>query len=231
MPEKRTLFEKIWNAHLVAEPSGRSSILYIDLHLVHEVTSPQAFDGLRTAGRRVRQPLRTVATVDHNVPTEPRGTPITDAIAARQIEALQKNCREFGIRLFDMDSPEQGIVHVIGPELGLTQPGMTIVCGDSNTSTHGAFGALAFGIGTSEVEHVMATGCLLLSHPKTMKIQFNGRLRKGITAKDMILKLIQIIGVHGATGYVLEYCGESIRGLSMEQRMTICNMSIECGAR
>ncbi len=147
MPEKRTLFEKIWNAHLVAEPSGRSSILYIDLHLVHEVTSPQAFDGLRTAGRRVRQPLRTVATVDHNIPTEPRGTPITDAIAARQIEALQTNCREFGIRLFDMDSPEQGIVHVIGPELGLTQPGMTIVCGDSHTSTHGAFGALAFGIG------------------------------------------------------------------------------------
>src|SRR6202040_3242245 len=181
----RTLFEKIWNAHLVAEPSGRSSILYIDLHLVHEVTSPQAFDGLRTAGRRVRQPLRTVATVDHNIPTEPRGTPITDAIAARQIEALQNNCREFGIRLFDMDSPEQGIVHVIGPELALTQPGMTIVCGDSHTSTHGAFGALAFGIGTSEVEHVLATQCLPQSLPKTFRITVDGKLGPAVTAKDI----------------------------------------------
>src|ERR1700720_1430151 len=231
MAAQKTLFEKIWNAHLVAEPSGRSSILYIDLHLVHEVTSPQAFDGLRTAGRRVRQPLRTVATVDHNIPTEPRGTPITDAIAARQIEALQKNCREFAIRLFDMDSPEQGIVHVIGPELGLTQPGMTIVCGDSHTSTHGAFGALAFGIGTSEVEHVLATQCLAQQTPKTMKINVRGRLEEGVTAKDLALGIIGQIGTDGATGHVIEYSGEAVRGLSMEGRMTLCNMSIEAGAR
>src|ERR1700730_4423308 len=231
MPEKRTLFEKIWNAHLVAEPSGRSSIFYIDLHLVHEVTSPQAFDGLRTAGRRVRQPLRTVATVDHNIPTEPRGTPITDAIAARQIEALQSNCREFGIRLFDMDSPEQGIVHVIGPELGLTQPGMTIVCGDSHTSTHGAFGALAFGIGTSEVEHVLATQCLAQQKPRTMKIEVRGRLADGVTAKDLALGIIGHIGTDGATGHVIEYAGPAVRALSMEGRMTLCNMSIEAGAR
>jgi 3-isopropylmalate/(R)-2-methylmalate dehydratase large subunit len=231
MPEKRTLFEKIWNAHLVAEPSGRSSILYIDLHLVHEVTSPQAFDGLRTAGRRVRQPLRTVATVDHNIPTEPRGTPITDAIAARQIEALQNNCREFAIRLFDMDSPEQGIVHVIGPELGLTQPGMTIVCGDSHTSTHGAFGALAFGIGTSEVEHVLATQCLPQQKPKTLKIEVRGRLQQGVAAKDLALGIIGQIGTDGASGHVIEYAGEAVRGLSMEGRMTLCNMSIEAGAR
>jgi len=231
MPEKRTLFEKIWNAHLVAEPSGRSSILYIDLHLVHEVTSPQAFDGLRTAGRRVRQPFRTVATVDHNIPTEPRGTPITDAIAGRQIEALQNNCREFGIRLFDMDSPEQGIVHVIGPELGLTQPGMTIVCGDSHTSTHGAFGALAFGIGTSEVEHVLATQCLAQQKPRTMKIEVRGRLQEGVAAKDLALGIIGQIGTDGASGHVIEYAGEAVRGLSMEGRMTLCNMSIEAGAR
>jgi len=231
MPEKRTLFEKIWNAHLVAEPSGRSSILYIDLHLVHEVTSPQAFDGLRTAGRRVRQPLRTVATVDHNIPTEPRGTPITDAIAARQIEALQKNCWEFGIRLFDMDSPEQGIVHVIGPELGLTQPGMTIVCGDSHTSTHGAFGSLAFGIGTSEVEHVLATQCLAQQKPRTMKIEVRGRLQEGVAAKDLALGIIGQIGTDGASGHVIEYAGEAVRELSMEGRMTLCNMSIEAGAR
>src|SRR6202040_1509972 len=227
----RTLFEKIWNAHLVAEPSGRSSILYIDLHLVHEVTSPQAFDGLRTAGRRVRQPLRTVATVDHNIPTEPRGTPITDAIAARQIEALQKNCREFAIRLFDMDSPQQGIVHVIGPQLGLTQPGMTIVCGDSHTSTHGAFGALAFGIGTSEVEMVLATQTLLQRDPKTYEVRIDGRLTPGVSAKDIILPLIARIGIGGGTGHVFEYTGEAIRGLTMEQRMTVCNMSIEGGAR
>ena len=231
MPEKRTLFEKIWNAHLVAEPSGRSSILYIDLHLVHEVTSPQAFDGLRTAGRRVRQPLRTVATVDHNIPTEPRGTPITDAIAARQIEALQKNCREFAIRLFDMDSPEQGIVHVIGPELGLTHPGMTIVCGDSHTSTHGAFGALAFGIGTSEVEHVLATQCLAQQKPKTMRVEVRGRLPEGVAAKDLALGIIGQIGTDGASGHVIEYAGEAVRGLSVEGRMTLCNMSIEAGAR
>src|ERR1700741_3644416 len=172
----RTLFEKLWDAHLVGTPSGRSPILYIDLHLVHEVTSPQAFDGLRAAGRKVRQPARTVATVDHNIPTEPRGTPITDLIAAKQISALQANCKGFGIRLFDMDSPEQGIVHVIGPEMGLTQPGMTIVCGDSHTSTHGAFGALAFGIGTSEVEHVLATQCLGQKKPMTMRINYSGEL-------------------------------------------------------
>src|ERR1700756_217230 len=179
----RTLFEKIWDAHLVAQPAGRSPILYIDLHLVHEVTSPQAFDGLRAARRQVRQPARTVATVDHNIPTEPRGTPITDLVAAKQIAALQANCKEFGIRLFDMDSPEQGIVHVIGPELGITQPGMTIVCGDSHTSTHGAFGALAFGIGTSEVEHVLATQCLPQRKPKTMLIQVSGKLSEGVSAK------------------------------------------------
>src|SRR5579864_6578559 len=227
----RTLFEKIWDSHVVAMPAGRSPILYIDLHLVHEVTSPQAFDGLRAAGRRVRQPLRTVATVDHNIPTEPRGTPITDLIAARQIAALQANCKEFGIRLFDMDSPEQGIVHVIGPELGLTQPGMTIVCGDSHTSTHGAFGALAFGIGTSEVEHVLATQTLVQSKPKTMLVRFVGSLPPGVTAKDMVLGAIGQIGIDGGVGHVLEYAGDSIEALSMEGRMTICNMSIEAGAR
>jgi 3-isopropylmalate/(R)-2-methylmalate dehydratase large subunit len=231
MTEKKTLFEKIWDAHLVAQPAGRSSILYIDLHLVHEVTSPQAFDGLRDAGRRVRQPLRTVATVDHNIPTERRGTPITDLIAAKQIAALQSNCKEFGVRLFDMDSPEQGIVHVIGPELGLTQPGMTIVCGDSHTSTHGAFGALAFGIGTSEVEHVLATQCLAQQKPKTMKIDVRGRLAEGVGAKDLALGIIGQIGTDGATGHVIEYAGPAVRALSMEGRMTLCNMSIEAGAR
>src|ERR1700693_3923523 len=227
----RTLFEKIWDAHLVAQPPGRSPILYIDLHLVHEVTSPQAFDGLRAAGRQVRQPLRTVATVDHNIPTEPRGTPITDLIAAKQIAALQQNCKEFGIRLFDMDSPEQGIVHVIGPELGLTQPGMMIVCGDSHTSTHGAFGALAFGIGTSEVEHVLATQCLAQQTPKTMKIDVRGRLADGVTAKDLALGIIGKMGTDGATGHVIEYAGTAVRALSLEGRMTLCNMSIEAGAR
>ena len=227
----RTLFEKIWDAHVVAQPAARSPILYIDLHLVHEVTSPQAFEGLRAAGRRVRQPWRTVATVDHNVPTEPRGTPITDLIAAKQISALQANCKEFGVRLFDMDSPDQGIVHVIGPELGLTQPGMTIVCGDSHTSTHGAFGALAFGIGTSEVEHVLATQCLAQQKPKTMKVEVHGKLAQGVTAKDLALGIIGQIGTDGATGYVIEYAGSAVRGLSMEGRMTLCNMSIEAGAR
>src|ERR1700688_4568863 len=231
MPTKRTLFEKIWDAHLVAQPSGRSPIIYIDLHLVHEVTSPQAFEGLRTAGRKVRQPSRTVATVDHNIATEPRGTPITDLIAAKQIAALQSNCREFGVRLFDMDSPEQGIVHVIGPELGLTQPGMTIVCGDSHTSTHGAFGALAFGIGTSEVEHVLATQCLPQRKPKTMLIDVRGSLPEGVTAKDLALGIIGQIGTDGATGHVIEYAGPAVRGLSMEGRMTLCNMSIEAGGR
>jgi 3-isopropylmalate/(R)-2-methylmalate dehydratase large subunit len=231
MQAKRTLFEKIWETHLVAKPSGRSPILYIDLHLVHEVTSPQAFDGLRVAERKVRQPSRTVATVDHNIPTEPRGTPITDLTAAKQIAALQANCKEFGVRLFDMDSPDQGIVHVIGPELGLTQPGMTIVCGDSHTSTHGAFGALAFGIGTSEVEHVLATQCLAQQKPRTMKIGVRGRLAEGVTAKDLALGIIGQLGTDGATGHVIEYSGEAVRALSMEGRMTLCNMSIEAGAR
>src|ERR1700747_2731149 len=231
MSAKRTLFEKIWDAHLVAQPGGRSPIIYIDLHLVHEVTSPQAFDGLRAAGRKVRQPSRTVATVDHNIPTEPRGTPITDLIAAKQIAALQANCKDFGIRLFDMDSPEQGIVHVIGPELGITQPGMTIVCGDSHTSTHGAFGALAFGIGTSEVEHVLATQCLAQQCPKTMKIDVRGRLADGVAAKDLALGIIGQIGTDGATGYVMQYARPAVRALSMEGRMTLCNMSIEAGAR
>jgi 3-isopropylmalate/(R)-2-methylmalate dehydratase large subunit len=227
----RTLFEKVWDEHIASTPVGQPPLLYVDLHLVHEVTSPQAFDGLRAAGRKVREPLRTIATVDHNVPTEPRGTPIFDPIAKIQIEALQKNCREFGVRLFDIDSPEQGIVHVIGPELGFTQPGMTIVCGDSHTSTHGAFGALAFGIGTSEVEHVLATQTLPQRRPKTMLIQVNGKLGEGVTAKDLALGIIGKIGTDGATGHVIEYGGEGVRSLSMEGRMTLCNMSIEAGAR
>jgi 3-isopropylmalate/(R)-2-methylmalate dehydratase large subunit len=227
----RTLFEKVWDAHVVAAPEGQSALLYIDLHLVHEVTSPQAFDGLHANGRRVRQPLRTVATVDHNIPTTPRGLPIADPIAAKQIEALQKNCREFGVPLFDMDSSDQGIVHVIGPELGITLPGMTIVCGDSHTSTHGAFGSLAFGIGTSEVEHVLATQCLPQNKPKTMNIRVSGRLAEGVTAKDLALGIIGRIGTDGAAGHVIEYSGEAVRGLSMEGRMTLCNMSIEAGAR
>src|SRR5271170_2972721 len=227
----RTLFEKIWDAHIVAAPEGQSALLYIDLHLVHEVTSPQAFDGLRANGRPVRQPLRTVATVDHNIPTTPRGLPITDPIAARQIEALQKNCREFGVPLFDMDSAEQGIVHIIGPELGITLPGMTIVCGDSHNSTHGAFGSLAFGIGTSEVEHVLATQCLPQRKPKTILIDVRGSLPEGVTAKDLALGIIGQIGTDGATGHVIEYAGDAVRALSMEGRMTLCNMSIEAGAR
>ena len=231
MVHKRTLFEKIWDEHVVCSPAGRLPLLYVDLHLIHEVTSPQAFEGLRTAGREVRQPHRTVATVDHNIPTEPRGTPITDPVAARQIQALQKNCKEFGVPLFDMDSPNQGIVHVIGPELGLTQPGMTVVCGDSHTSTHGAFGALAFGIGTSEVEHVLATQCLPQRKPKSMLIDVRGSLPEGVTAKDLALGIIGQIGTDGATGHVIEYAGDAVRALSMESRMTLCNMSIEAGAR
>jgi 3-isopropylmalate/(R)-2-methylmalate dehydratase large subunit len=231
MPEKRTLFEKVWDEHVVTTPPGQPPLLYIDLHLVHEVTSPQAFDGLRAAGRRLRRPQRTVATVDHNIPTEPRGTPIFDPIAAKQIAALQKNCKEFGVPFFDMDSPDQGIVHVIGPELGLTQPGMTIVCGDSHTSTHGAFGSLAFGIGTSEVEHVLATQTLPQRKPKTMLIPVSGTLQDGVTAKDLALGVIGKIGTDGATGYVIEYAGDAVRALSMEGRMTLCNMSIEAGAR
>ena len=226
-----TLFEKVWDEHVVSTPNGQLPLLYVDLHLVHEVTSPQAFEGLRVAGRKVREPLRTIATVDHNIPTEPRGTPIFDPIAKKQIEALQQNCRDFGVRLFDMDSPEQGIVHVIGPELGFTQPGMTIVCGDSHTSTHGAFGALAFGIGTSEVEHVLATQCLPQRKPKTMLIHVSGNLGEGVTAKDLALAIIGKIGTDGATGHVIEYAGEAVRSLSVEGRMTLCNMSIEAGAR
>src|SRR5436309_3836346 len=227
----RTLFEKLWDEHIVAAPAGQLPLLYVDLHLVHEVTSPQAFDGLRAAVRTVREPLRTIATVDHNIPSEPRGTPITDEIARKQIEALQKNCRDFGVRLFDMDSPDQGIVHVIGPEMGYTQPGMTIVCGDSHTSTHGAFGALAFGIGTSEVEHVLATQTLPQSQPKWMAVTVEGDLPADCSAKDVILAIISWIGTGGGVGHVIEYRGSTIRALSMEGRMTVCNMSIEAGAR
>jgi 3-isopropylmalate/(R)-2-methylmalate dehydratase large subunit len=229
----RTLFEKVWQQHLVAAPANEPSLLYIDLHLVHEVTSPQAFDGLRLAGRKVRRPDRTVATVDHNVPTSSvqDRLHIVDQIAARQVDALRKNCAEFGIELYDVQSPEQGIVHIIGPELGLTKPGMTIVCGDSHTSTHGAFGALAFGIGTSEVEHVLATQTLPQDKPRTFRINVEGELPLGVTAKDIVLHIIGEIGTAGATGYVVEYAGPAIRALSMEGRMTICNMSIEAGAR
>ncbi len=227
----RTLFEKVWDAHVVHRLPGGPDLLYIDLHLIHEVTSPQAFDGLRRAGRRVRRPELTVATVDHNVPTGDRSLPIRDATAARQLDLLAANARAYGIELFDLDSPDQGIVHVIAPELGLSQPGMTIVCGDSHTSTHGAFGALAFGIGTSEVEHVLATQCLVLARPRTLEVRCRGRLGAGVTAKDLILALIGRTGTSGASGYVIEYTGEAIRALSMESRMTVCNMSIEAGAR
>ena len=226
-----TLFDKLWQAHIVREATGEPTLLYIDLHLIHEVTSPQAFDGLRQANRKVRRPDLTFGTVDHNVPTTDRSLPIADAVAANQVEALRRNCKEFGIQLFDISSPEQGIVHVIGPELGLTQPGMTIVCGDSHTSTHGAFGALAFGIGTSEVEHVLATQCLPQNKPRTMKIETRGLLPEGVTAKDLALGLIGKIGTDGATGYTIEYTGDAVRALSMEGRMTLCNMSIEAGAR
>jgi len=226
----QTMFEKIWDQHVVHDEPGQS-ILYIDLHLVHEVTSPQAFEGLRLAGRRLRRPELTVATQDHNVPTTDRSLPIVDPISKQQIETLRHNCKEFGVRLYDLDSINQGIVHVIGPELGFTQPGMTIVCGDSHTSTHGAFGALAFGIGTSEVEHVMATQTLVQNKPKTCELRFNGKLARGVTSKDLVLYLIGKISTAGGTGYVLEYTGEAIRCLSMEERMTICNMSIEAGAR
>ena len=231
MSTPKTLFEKVWEQHLVAEPANEPTLIYIDLHLVHEVTSPQAFDGLRTAGRKLRRPDRTVATVDHNVPTTANRIIIEDVIAAKQINALRKNCAEFGVELYDVQDPEQGIVHVIGPELGLTKPGMTIVCGDSHTSTHGAFGALAFGIGTSEVEHVMATQCLPQSKPKTFRISVEGELPQGVTAKDVVLGIIGRIGTDGATGHVVEYAGSAIRSLSMEGRMTVCNMSIEAGAR
>jgi 3-isopropylmalate/(R)-2-methylmalate dehydratase large subunit len=228
---RRTLFAKVWEAHVVHRLPEGPELVYVDLHLVHEVTSPQAFAGLRLAGRRVRRPELTVATVDHNVPTDDRTRPIADPLAARQLESLAANAHEFGIELFDLASPHQGIVHVIGPELGLTQPGMLVVCGDSHTSTHGAFGALAFGIGTSEVEHVLATQCLVLARPKTMEVRVAGTLGPGVTAKDLILALIGRIGTAGATGHVIEYTGEAIRSLSMEGRMTVCNMSIEAGAR
>ncbi len=227
----RTLFEKIWDAHVVREAPNEPSLLYVDLHLVHEVTSPQAFDGLRMAGRRVRRPDLTIATVDHNTPTWDRSLPITDEIAKAQLDALERNCAEFGIRLEGFFSPLQGIVHVIGPELGLTQPGMTVVCGDSHTSTHGAFGALAFGIGTSEVEHVLATQTLPQKKPQTMEVRVDGALPVGVAAKDVILGIIGRIGVGGGVGHLIEYTGSAIRSLSMEGRMTVCNMSIEAGAR
>ncbi len=228
----KTMFEKIWERHIVADPVGQPTLIYIDLHLVHEVTSPQAFEGLRIANRKVRRPELTISTVDHNLPTdETRMQEIKDPIARKQVETLRKNCKDFDVTLYDVDSKAQGIVHVIGPEQGYTQPGMTIVCGDSHTSTHGAFGSLAFGIGTSEVEHVLATQTLRQRKPKTMEIRFNGELPTGVTAKDMILATIGKIGTAGGTGHVIEYTGEAIRNLSMEGRMTICNMSIEGGAR
>ncbi len=227
----RTMFQKIWDEHVVHAESNKQTVLYIDLQLVHEVTSPQAFEGLRLAGRKVRRPERTIATPDHNIPTTNRSLPIADPISKQQVDTLRANCAEFGIKLYDLNDANQGIVHIIGPELGYTQPGMTIVCGDSHTATHGAFGALAFGIGTSEVEHVLATQTLLQDVPKTYELRVDGKLAAGVTAKDLILYLIGQITMHGGTGYVLEYTGEVIRSLSMEQRMTVCNMSIEAGAR
>jgi 3-isopropylmalate/(R)-2-methylmalate dehydratase large subunit len=231
MSQPRTLSEKLWDAHMVHKGVEEPDLLFIDLHLIHEVTSPQAFDGLRLAGRRLRHPELTIATADHNVPTTDLREPIADPISATQLEVLNRNCAEFDVTCFPRGHPNQGIVHVIGPELGLTQPGMTIVCGDSHTSTHGAFGALAFGIGTSEVEHVMATQTLPQQRPKTMAITFEGELPSGVTAKDLVLALIGEIGTAGGAGHVLEYRGSAIRSLSMEGRMTICNMSIEAGAR
>lgn len=231
MPAQKTLFDKIWDTHIVSQQAGAPTILYIDLHLVHEVTSPQAFTGLRQKGLRVRRPDRTLATMDHSTPTQDLHLPLVDSMADRQLRQMQVNCEEFGIPLYGIDHPQRGIVHVIGPELGRTQPGMTIVCGDSHTATHGAFGALAFGIGTSEVEHVLATQCLLQERPKSFNVVFDGALPKGVAAKDMILYLISEIGVGGGTGYVIEYSGSAVRSLTMEERMTLCNMSIEAGAR
>jgi 3-isopropylmalate/(R)-2-methylmalate dehydratase large subunit len=225
----KTLLDRIWERHVVAEPEGEPALLFVDLHLIHEVTSPQAFEGLRLAGRRVRRPDLSLATMDHNVPTEPG--PVRDPLAKAQLDALRRNCDEFGVPLFATGSGREGIVHVIGPELGVTQPGMTIVCGDSHTSTHGALGALAIGVGTSEVEHVLATQCLLQRRPRSMRIMFTGERPPGVTAKDMILGAIGRIGVAGGTGHVIEYAGEAVRALSMEQRLTVCNMSIEAGAR
>lgn len=231
MNRPRTIIEKIWDAHVVTSQPGAPALLYIDLHLVHEVTSPQAFDGLRSRGLKVRRPDLTQATADHSIPTTPRSLPIVDPIAAAQLSRLEANCAEFGIPCFGLNSRDQGVVHVIGPEQGLTQPGMTVVCGDSHTATHGAFGALAFGIGTSEVEHVLATQCLLQRQPKTMEIRLDGRIPEYVTAKDVILAIIARIGVGGGTGHVIEYTGAAVRALDMEARMTICNMSIEAGAR
>jgi 3-isopropylmalate/(R)-2-methylmalate dehydratase large subunit len=236
MSSPETLFNKIWNKHVVSQQAGSPDVLYIDLHLVHEVTSPQAFTGLKQRGLKVRRPDKTVATIDHGVPTRSNGTAASrmdfaDEMSSRQIHQLEENCRTHGIKLFDLQSSNQGVVHIIGPELGLTQPGMTIVCGDSHTATHGAFGALAFGIGTSEVEHVLATQCLLQNKPKSFEVRIEGKLTAGVTAKDVILALINRIGVGGGTGYVLEYTGSTIRSMSMEERMTVCNMSIEAGAR
>jgi 3-isopropylmalate/(R)-2-methylmalate dehydratase large subunit len=228
----KTLFEKIWDSHIVVDEDGRS-LLYVDRHLVHEVTSPQAFDGLRLNSRKVRRPDLTFATMDHNVPTSDRSLPILDQTSSMQIKTLERNCKEFGITLFDINSPNQGIVHVIGPELGITLPGTTIVCGDSHTSTHGAFGSLAFGIGTSDVEHVLATQCIMMEKPKTFEIKIQGKRKNphAVTAKDIILSIIRKIGTAGGTGTVIEYRGDTISELTMEQRMTICNMSIEAGAR
>jgi 3-isopropylmalate/(R)-2-methylmalate dehydratase large subunit len=231
MPQPRTITQKIWDSHVVRSEAGKPDLLYIDLHLVHEVTSPQAFESLRLSGRKVRRPELTLATVDHNVPTADRDKPWTDPLSVQQVETLEKNCAEFGVPLFGVHDIRQGIVHVIGPEQGLTQPGLTIVCGDSHTATHGAFGALAFGIGTSEVEHVLATQTLPQARPKTMSVEVNGALSPGVTAKDVILAVIRQIGVSGGVGHVIEYRGDVMRGLSMEGRMTICNMSIEAGAR
>ncbi|MBX3243503.1 MAG: 3-isopropylmalate dehydratase large subunit [Acidobacteria bacterium] len=227
----RTLYDKIWEAHLVRQKEGEPALLYIDLHLIHEVTSPQAFEGLRINSRKLRRPELTFATVDHAIPTIGRDLPFNDPIAWKQVETLRQNCRDFGVRLYDMDRKEQGIVHVFGPEQGLTQPGFTVVCGDSHTSTHGAFGALAFGIGTSEVEHVFATQTLPQTKAKNLLINVKGELPFGVTAKDLILAIINKIGTSGGTGYVIEYAGDAIKGLSMEGRMTVCNMTIEGGAR
>ncbi|MBH0228865.1 3-isopropylmalate dehydratase large subunit [Halobacillus yeomjeoni] len=230
MSQPQTIVDKIWNKHVIHKEEEKPDLLYIDLHLVHEVTSPQAFEGLRMKQRNVRRPDRTFATMDHNVPTKDRHV-IKDLVSKKQMETLKRNCEEFGVRLADIDHPDQGIVHVIGPDLGLTQPGKTIVCGDSHTSTHGAFGALAFGIGTSEVEHVLATQSLWQARPKTLQVHIDGKLGTGVTAKDLILAVIGRYGVRFGTGHVIEYTGEAVRNLSMEERMTVCNMSIEAGAR
>jgi 3-isopropylmalate/(R)-2-methylmalate dehydratase large subunit len=231
MPEPKTLFEKIWQRHVVVQEPEAPAVLYIDQHFLHEVTSPQAFQGLREKVLKVRRPDKSIGTTDHSTPTTSLDMSKMDEMAQRQVEQMQRNCRQFGVPLYDLENPAHGIVHVIGPELGLTQPGMTIVCGDSHTATHGAFGALAFGIGSSEVEHVLATQCLLQSPPKTCLVTFEGVLPKGTTAKDMILALIAEIGTGGGTGYAFEYAGEAVRAMSMEERMTLCNMSIEAGAR